>query len=706
MAAGAELEVAIVHTVDRCLEHGARIRRALSTVRHGPEEIEERFLRLEILLSRTDAQLDLVRRVADIMDESHRELHIQALEVLLAKLKIAHRKLDKVVAVREHGSGEASGGAVDGGGAAFWDLTPRRWRYVRMKEGIDRVIEEIETWQRLADPSWFLLLKSASPRIDEALQQQQTQQRLQPPAAVPNQQQASGSSVAVSGVPQSTMHIRNSTLLLEREKRSTPGAAVENDGIFLPADELNAGTKMPIAYSDFLILRRPGTRRIMILDTVRLSVAASSILPGGHYHNGKNEGADPNYGQHQHYQQQHVNMLSRDIRDLARRLRHDDPLTFRLLACKGVVRETQQTASMLSPSLTFTLVFRIPPGMSDPRSLRELLLLASSSSSTSEGQRRPTLTERFAIAQSLARAVCYVHTLGFVHKDVRPETVVLFRNDGDMSSSYALPPPPAVPPSRSFTGATLVAESSPARQASPAIPPPYPRQQPHQPALVPEADPRPAMAAASREAFLVGFSHLRRDGGATLSRRDGSKDKNRDATSWRRDLYQHPGRQSGNGGNGTTRETDYYVMQHDIYGLGVVLLEVGLWGSFVEYEHDGSKNMIARPGKALYLHSPTSIDRLQWRPPFLMSSPEATKAHLVSLARTRLPQAMGRRYAEVVETCLTCLDPGNIDFGDESEFQDRDGILVAVRYIEKVGYPFHSPPPHLSLTLSASVEAM
>ena len=49
-----------------------------------------------------------------------------------------------------------------------------------------------------------------------------------------------------------------------------------------------------------------------------------------------------------------------------------------------------------------------------------------------------------------------------------------------------------------------------------------------------------------------------------------------------------------------------------------------------------------------------------------------------------LPLDMGTRYAEVVETCLTCLDEGNADFGDEAEFQDRDGILVAVRYIEKV----------------------
>jgi hypothetical protein len=46
---------------------------------------------------------------------------------------------------------------------------------------------------------------------------------------------------------------------------------------------------------------------------------------------------------------------------------------------------------------------------------------------------------------------------------------------------------------------------------------------------------------------------------------------------------------------------------------------------------------------------------------------------------------MGTKYADIVETCLTCLDPDNTDFGDEREFQDADGILVGVRYIEKLG---------------------
>jgi hypothetical protein len=46
---------------------------------------------------------------------------------------------------------------------------------------------------------------------------------------------------------------------------------------------------------------------------------------------------------------------------------------------------------------------------------------------------------------------------------------------------------------------------------------------------------------------------------------------------------------------------------------------------------------------------------------------------------------MGRKYTETVVTCLTCLDISN-SFGDASEFLDENGILVGVRFIEKVKY--------------------
>jgi hypothetical protein len=39
---------------------------------------------------------------------------------------------------------------------------------------------------------------------------------------------------------------------------------------------------------------------------------------------------------------------------------------------------------------------------------------------------------------------------------------------------------------------------------------------------------------------------------------------------------------------------------------------------------------------------------------------------------------MGDRYAEIVVTCLTCLDKSNTDFGDDSEFEDAEDVLIGL----------------------------
>ncbi len=54
----------------------------------------------------------------------------------------------------------------------------------------------------------------------------------------------------------------------------------------------------------------------------------------------------------------------------------------------------------------------------------------------------------------------------------------------------------------------------------------------------------------------------------------------------------------------------------------------------------------------------------------------------MALAKTELPQRVGDRYTEVVVTYLTCLDSKNLDFSGEKKFEDQDGIIVGLRFIE------------------------
>ena len=165
----------------------------------------------------------------------------------------------------------------------------------------------------------------------------------------------------------------------------------------------------------------------------------------------------------------------------------------------------------------------------------------------------------------------------------------------------------------------------------------------------------PDKESALGSAFLLGFENVRMEESPT--RLTGDSD-------WEKNLYRHPHRQ------GITLQVSY-IMQHDIYSLGVCLLEIGLWSSFVEYLSISDPVMSQR----------YSFD-FETRDDATRS--ELVKAKLLDLTRTELPEKMGTKYSRIVETCLTCLDEDNEDFGDESEFQDEDGIQVAVRYIEKV----------------------
>jgi hypothetical protein len=65
--------------------------------------------------------------------------------------------------------------------------------------------------------------------------------------------------------------------------------------------------------------------------------------------------------------------------------------------------------------------------------------------------------------------------------------------------------------------------------------------------------------------FLVGFEKFRLADGKTYHIGD---------SKWQQNLYRYPTRQG-------MRPGEDYRMQHDIYSLGVCLLEIGLWSSFV-----------------------------------------------------------------------------------------------------------------------------
>jgi hypothetical protein len=334
--------------------------------------------------------------------------------------------------------------------------------------------------------------------------------------------------------------------------------------IFLPPEGISRSTRTRLPYSTACLLQRGPKNNIYVLDSVQ------SLRE-----------ADPA-------------VQNTDVRDLARKLANADPLKFGLLQCRGVVKVLDAEKRIAS----YDFIFHIAPSLRSPQSLRKILIDAKPGIS---------LSARFHIAQQLAQSLSYVHLFGFVHKGIRPETVLIFSDDN-------------------------------------------------------------IELAAS---FLLGFEKFRpAQPGRTLRAGDDV---------WQKELYRHPRRQG-------LRPEDEYVMQHDIYSLGVCLLEIGLWQTLVVYSLDSAK--IGASMQSLSIEDgPTPSPLL----PALNDSEtdKTTKAllikdSLIALAKRDLPSRMGDRYTDIVVSCLTCLDQSNTDFSDESEFKDDDAITIGVRYIEKV----------------------
>ncbi|KAJ6440645.1 het-s domain-containingprotein [Purpureocillium lavendulum] len=528
----AELVLAAVAAGDLCIQYGRRVREVYHLWKGAEGNIKDKVLVLEAILSRTAVQLEFLKRVAGSMGEEHCRVHLQVLETLKGHLRMAAVKIESVIKT------DSKSGI-------------KPVKYLFLHHEIEDSMAQLEQWQRVFDPTWYLILRIGDKLIDAELAK---------PLALPEEADA----LSLSGTTAASVDILAPAKKLRSSLTGGPGA---ESHIYLPEDGLDWQRATAIAYSNTRLIPRVSKgQRLFAVDTIDCTT-----------------GLD-------------LSQTRADAEALAKTLGQIDPGTFGLLSCYGLVKQKQPESRQIA---SISLIFRMPTSEREPASLRDKLLHGP----------RDSLSRTLATARQLARAVSFVHTCDFVHKKIRPETILLFLDD---------------------TGA-------------------------------------PPRALGST--YLVGFDSFRNVRYQTLRRGDAA---------WERNLYRHPSRQG-------IFAQEEYIMQHDVYSLGVCLLELGLWESFVSYENDddgerGSGDQVALPSKSLGL-SPGDFEFTESAG---MQPSSGIKDHLVDLAKTRLPMQMGDKYTAVVIACLTCLDKDNEEFGSEDDMRDDDGILIGVRFIEKV----------------------
>ncbi|MCJ1228490.1 hypothetical protein MMC12_005151 [Toensbergia leucococca] len=496
-------------------------------------DVGEMMLFVQTLWFRTEIQLDFLRAIWDTLSESHQLLQNRLLHVLQTKLH------DAVIIFE---------GIVGKGGKL------KKLKFaISVKDYLAQTIEELNKWQDIFDPSYFLVGRISASLIDRNL-------RTAPAETVEKGSLSQMKELREALPPPSSLKQLGSGEVDQLRQAIGASTGHRMTSVFITDAAVSPNT-CSIAHSSSRLGTLEQSRHIVILDSVR-----------------------------PHSEDEAVGIM-KGVRELAQVLRTVDPIRFGLLVCCGVIKVLKEdTGTRIDPRpkervAHFDFVFAVPQSLTKPRSLRDILLTSNPSVS---------LNELLTLAKSLARSIFFVHTSRFVHKNIRPENILVFED------------------TKHIVG-------------------------------------RP---------YLVGYERFRADGSQSMKFGDGL---------WERDLYRHPTRQG-------LQPEQYFVMQHDIYSLGVVLLEIGLRTSFViPFDGDTSPN----PNPCLEISDFLSSRDAPGRAKLL-------KKRLITLATDQLPAMMGQRYAEVVLSCLTCLDTDNERFGDQDELEDEDGIEVGVRYIEKV----------------------
>ena len=290
-----------------------------------------------------------------------------------------------------------------------------------------------------------------------------------------------------------------------------------------------------------------------------------------------------------------LNSLRRTVRAVAAILHHADPELMGLLKCRGFAHDPQHCR--------FELHFSYPPGWTNPRSLRNLL--RDPINDQIGGAAHP-LNQRIKLARTLAEAIFYVHSGDWVHKNIRPENIIVFEpEESDLKGEDEY---------------SVGNSQQAAQQRKYRV---FPR--------------------ALGKGFLVGYDGVRKL--EAESQRLGTDD-------WRKKIYLSPERHRLNIG-------DEFTMAHDVYSLGVVLLEIALWRNFTNRAQ-------ARP--------------IFWENAQRLKSPVDMQAALIKSAKTDVPRVLGQKYADAVVACLT----GLREEEEAGALADIDGVVMGTSYITQI----------------------
>jgi len=354
------------------IRYGNKFAKRCKSYLHAEEEAIELLISIESNWVKMETQIEILKRIAGGLNKRLQDMQSQVLSQLEGKLKTASLIIQQLMNEKsEHEKAKNDKWKHDGRDIATMMKglenmrVSKKARYVSKQNALYRVVDEIEKWQARYDPTWILIMQMSIGNIDEELNKQEKK---------PKQDQIPIITAAKG--------IRDAARAIQDVKVQDQGS------IWIHADVLDLNSTY-IANSSVQISTLRDEKEMVLIDTMICNPAAN------------------------------VNSTIKEVRNLGRILAEVDPFTFGLLKCCGVIKVPKASSFTPQPVSDFKFIFNIPHQLSNPRSLRAVLLSGTSY----------PLEERLELAKKLTNSILFVHTVQFVHKNIRPETIIVFQNE-------------------------------------------------------------------------------------------------------------------------------------------------------------------------------------------------------------------------------------------------------------------------------------
>ena len=296
------------------------------------------------------------------------------------------------------------------------------------------------------------------------------------------------------------------------------------------------------------LVATPTDTQAINVESLRIPTSRFTTSAGNHSY-GSIEESSKVFVEYKSYEINRINVIhdvsSNRINQLIALLHEVDDARFKVLRCVNYFDDATHR--------NVGIIFELLSQMNGPPNTLFAALSCSSGS-------RPSLDARMRLARSLCETLLLLHSVNWLHKSIRSETILLLNAD-----------------------ATL-----PVREIVPDL-----------------ENPR-----------LSGFEYSRLDNGFSYGYADFKHERN---------IYRHPDRWD--------QPSESFSKIHDIYSLGVILLEIGLWQPIISLERRERREERYRDGRS-------------------------TRSRLSMHATKRLGFYTGEKYQNLVLRCL------NADFGD------------------------------------------